>query len=291
VESRAGHERVDDAGEEVARARPTTQIPNQDADVVRSIRITVCELSDDRRQFDDDWRTLVAHARAESSQLVLLPEMPFAPWLAVSSQFDPAAWNAAVAAHESWLARLPEVAPAAVLGSRPVTRAGVRLNEGFAWDATGGLRAVHDKCFLPDEAGYWEAKWYAPGNGRFDLVTIAGARVGLQICTELWSLGHAQAYGRAGAEIIAIPRATGKPTVEKWLVGGRAAAIVSGAYSISSNWSADDRGGDFGGAGWIVDPDGRELARTTRAERVLTVTIDLDLAVAAKATYPRYSIG
>jgi N-carbamoylputrescine amidase len=171
-----------------------------------------------------------------------------------------------------------------------VTRAGHRRNEGFTWSAAEGDRAVHDKRFLPNETGYWEARWYEPGDGRFETFDVAGARAGLLICTELWSLAYAQQYGEGGAEIIATPRATGRATVDKWLVGGRAAAIVSGAFSVSSNWSADDTGGDFGGAGWVIDPDGQLLVRTSAREPFVTVAIDLDHAVAARSTYPRYAL-
>jgi N-carbamoylputrescine amidase len=257
---------------------------------MRPLRVTVCELPDDRAQFDHAWRALVDHVRTSASQFVLLPEMPFAPWLAVSPEFDASAWDAAVAAHDAWMPRFADLAPAAVAGSRPVTRDGVRLNEGFVWDTAHGYRAVHDKRFLPDEDGYWEAQWYSPGTGRFDLAAAAGVQIGMLICTELWSLGHAQQYGRIGADLIVTPRATGKPTIEKWIVGGKAAAIVSGAFSLSSNWTAGETGGDFGGAGWIIDPDGRELARTSPAHPFQTVAIDLDVAVAAKQTYPRYAI-
>jgi N-carbamoylputrescine amidase len=258
--------------------------------MLRPFHVTVCELPDDRVQFQQAWDGLVDHVRASASQLVLLPEMPFAPWLAVSPEFDASAWNDAVAAHDAWLPRLADLAPAAIVASRPVTRGGVRRNEGFVWESARGYRAVHDKRFLPDEEGYWEAKWYSAGDGRFELAAIAGAQVGMLICTELWSLGHAQQYGQEGAELVVTPRATGRLTVEKWLVGGKAAAIVSGAFSLSSNWTADGNGGDFGGAGWIIDPDGRELARTSRTHPFQTTTIDLDTAVAAKRTYPRYAI-
>lgn len=203
-------------------------------------------------------------------------------------------WDAAVAAHDSCLhgpaARIGALSPATAIASRPVTREPSRLNEGFAWSADSGYRALHDKRFLPEEDGYWEATWYAPGDGRFELADVAGARVGLLICTELWSLGHAQRYGEAGAEILATPRATGRPTVDKWIAGGRAAAVVSGAYSLSSNWTAADDGGDFGGAGWIIDPDGQVLAQTSRATPFQTRAIDLEAAVRAKRTYPRYAI-
>ncbi len=257
---------------------------------MRPLRVTVCELPDDRVAFLREWQRLAEHVRVHRAALVVLPEMPFAPWLAASPDFDAHAWDEAVVWHAEWLDRLPELSPAAVVSSRPVTRGRRRFNEGFTWSAEAGDRPVHDKRFLPNEEGYWEARWYQPGDGTFETFTAAGARVGLLICTDLWSFAHAQQYGEAGAEIVAIPRATGRPTVDKWLVGGRAAAVVSGAFSVSSNWSADDNGGDFGGMGWVIDPDGRVLARTSHKEPFATVEIDLDTATAARATYPRYAL-
>jgi N-carbamoylputrescine amidase len=258
--------------------------------MTRPLRVTVCELHDDRAAFARDWTRLAAHVQDHKSELVLLPEMPFSTWLASSPAFVPASWNTAVRAHEEWLPRLTELAPASVISSRPVTRAGRRLNEGFAWSADDGYRAIHDKCFLPDETGYWEAKWYEAGDRAFDVTSIAGARLGLLICTELWALDRARQYGKAGAEILATPRATGRPTVDKWITGGRAAAIVSGAFSLSSNWTANAGGGDFGGAGWIVDPDGHVLAQTSLGMPFQTLSIDLAAAEAARNTYPRYAL-
>lgn len=253
------------------------------------LRSTVCELPDDRGAFERAWSALVDHARQERSELLVLPEMPFAPWLAASPDYDGTLWDDAVRHHEAWLERLVELAPAVVVGSRPVTRAGRRLNEGFISEP-GEYRAVHDKVFLPDEDGYWEARWYAPGEDRFELAEAAGARLGMLICTEQWSMGHAQRYGKAGAQLIVTPRATGRPTVEKWLTGGRAVALVSGAYALSSNWTADAHGGDFGGTGWVVHPDGEVLARTSRAAPFATVALDMSEADRARRTYPRYAL-
>jgi N-carbamoylputrescine amidase len=265
------------------------------------VRVTVCELHDDRRAFAADWTALVDHARSSASDLVLLPEMPFAPWLAASPRFDADAWRAAVEAHDRWIERLAELAPAVVIGSRPVIRNGRRLNEGFMWSRSGGYAPIHDKRHLPDEEGYFEAKWYEPGDGTFTLATLPrhaesqfgscrDVRLGLLICTELWSLGQAQRYGRAGADLVATPRATGRATVDKWIVGGRAAAIVGGTFSISSNWTASPDGGDFGGGAWIVDPDGDVMVRTTGDAPFATRALDLDRARSAKQTYPRYAL-
>jgi len=257
---------------------------------MRPLRVTVCELPDDRVAFMREWQRLVEHTRMSQSDLVVLPEMPFAPWLAASPDVDLHRWDEAVVWHAEWLDRLPELAPASVVSSRPVTRDGHRLNEGFSWSGDDGDRPVHHKRFLPNEDGYWEARWYESGDGGFDVFIVAGARAGMLICTDLWSFAHAQQYGQAGAEVILTPRATGRSTVDKWLVGGRAAAIVSGAFSLSSNWSADDGGGDFGGTAWVVDPDGRVLETTSRRSPFATVEIDLDRAAAARDTYPRYAL-
>jgi N-carbamoylputrescine amidase len=107
--------------------------------------------------FAEDWEALAAHVKAEGSQLVVLPEMPFAPWFALSPHYDASVWQSAVKAHETWLSRLAELAPAAVIATRPVNSGGKRLNEGFVWDQAGGYRAAHHKYYLPDEEGFWEA--------------------------------------------------------------------------------------------------------------------------------------
>ena len=123
-----------------------------------------------------------------------------------------------------------------------------------------------------------------------EVISVAGARIGMLICTEQWSLGHAQRYGKAGAQLIVTPRVTGIPTADKWLTGGRAAAVVAGAFSLSSNRTTDEKGGDFGGCGWVIDPDGEPLVTTSREDPFATVEIKLTLADQAKNTYPRYAI-
>lgn len=262
------------------------------------MKVTVCELHDDPAALAQDWEALCAHVQAEASDLVLLPEMPFTPWLPAVPRPDPQAWAEAVAAHDHWLARLDELAPAWVIGTRPVLENGRRRNEGFARQPGGPLHAVHTKYYLPDDDGFWEASWYERGEKSFTPVFMewsgerSGSLVGfgLLICTELWFLEHARAYGQAGVHLIANPRATHRDTVEKWLVGGRAAAVVSGAYSLSSNHAPNRTGPEpvFGGQGWVIDPDGEVLGLTSPDRPFLTVEIDLQRAEAAKTTYPRY---
>lgn len=249
------------------------------------MKVTVCELPDNREDFGKAWNKLVSHVQEKGSDLVLLNEMPFSTWIFEKPGFDEAAWQEAVDDHQLWIERLVEFGLATVIASCPVTKGSTRTNQGFLWNTQHGYRAAHDKYYLPDEDGTWEASWYQRSDGHFDLVTTGTAKVGWLICSELWAMARAQGYGKAGAHLLVVPRATGQATGEKWLVGGRAAAIVSGAYSLSSNRISDTA---FGGQGWVISPDGEVLALTSAQEPFVTVEIDLLQAERSKTTYPRY---
>jgi N-carbamoylputrescine amidase len=255
--------------------------------------VTVSQLPNAAKPFDTAWSALAAHVAEEGSDLVVLPEMPFAPWLAARREVDPSAWARAVEAHEHWCGRLHELGAAAAVGSRPVS-APDRHNRAFAWRRGGGLEDLHDKAFLPDEEGFWEATWYRRGAPNFRTTKFAApeggqADLGVLLCTEMWFLEHARAYGRAGAHIVAVPRATPASTLDKWIAGGRTTAVVSGAFCVSSvPYNAPGQGADLGGGAWIIDPEGELLALTSAAHPFVTWDLDLELAAAAKRGYPRY---
>lgn len=253
------------------------------------MRVTVCQMRDDRAGFASDWRGLREHVAAERADLVVLPELPFSTWFAIEQTYDASVWRRAMEEHAGHEAGLADLAPAAVISTRPVERAGRRYNEAFAALAGGAQQALHDKRYLPDEPGFFEASWYERGDGVFAIHRIAGANIGVQICSELWVLDESRRYGGQDVDLIVTPRATPLSSRDKWLIAGRAAAILAGAYSASSNHAGLSAGGfEFAGAGWIIDPDGDILAITSESEPFVTREIDLGKAAAAKTTYPRY---
>jgi N-carbamoylputrescine amidase len=252
------------------------------------MRVTVCQLGDPAAALLADWKALVAHVHHEKPQLVLLPELPFHPWIAWRPAFEPAVWTAAVAAHEAWKARLVELAPAAVVTTLPVDTDGQRLNEAVLVDRHSGPRAIHAKRHLPDEKGAHEARWFDRGPGRFDLASCGDVRFGVLICSELWFFERARAYGRGGAQLLLVPRASMEASLERWRLAGRVAAISAGAYCLSSNRvGASPDGSPFGGQGWVFGPDGDVLGVTSAATPFVTVDVDLAVAEHAKTTYPR----
>lgn len=254
------------------------------------MRITVCELDGNLDQLEGEWAQLVAHVQRSGSELVLLPEMPFGPWLAARQQVDLEAWKQSEAIHMEWIRRFAELGGASVVTTRPVTLDGDRYNQGVGWEPEPGIISGHRKTYLPDEPGFWEGTWYRRGPTRFDPLVMSRASIGILICTELWFLEQARNYGKAGVEILAVPRATESATVDKWIAAGRVAAVCAGAYCLSSNWRGAAGDMRMGGGGWVCDPDGVLVARTSTAMSHVTVDIDLARSRDAKHSYPRYVI-
>jgi N-carbamoylputrescine amidase len=251
------------------------------------MRVTITQFSDTVPE--PEWAALTEHVAAESPELVVLGEMPFARWLPATNQVDPDEWHKAAMRHDAWIARLVDLPDVAVAGSRPVMRNGYPHNEAFLWSHDAGYRPTHVKHYLPDEPGFWEASWYRRSPAKsFRAAPFGDISCGFMICTDMWFTEHARAYAAQGAELLLIPRATELSTGAKWLAGGRVAAVMAGAFCLSSNRQGAAEGLRFGGAGWIIDPEGNVLATTTDQEPFVTLEIDLAEARAAKKSYPRY---
>ena len=235
----------------------------------------------DPQRPEEQWAETAAHG----ADLVVLPELPFSRWLADSREPSATAWQDSIEHHEEWLARLPELNATVVVGSRPIVADGRRFNESFVW-AGELLPPAHRKTYLPDEPGYWEASWYERGPVEFLPVDTPVGRLGVQLCTELWFFGHARELGEAGCELLVLPRATPATSSDKWIAGGRAAAVVSGSFVVSAN-----HGPPMGGAGYVIDPEEGDVLAVTTAERpVALVEVDLERARQARTTYPRYVV-
>lgn len=254
--------------------------------VAVTLRITITQMPDDQEEFGRQWMRLVRHVKRNESDLVLLPEMPFYAWFCAGPKFEKETWNDAVGGHREWIQRLPELGAPVVLTSRPVDRGGRRLNEGILWKEKSGTKGVHFKNYLPDEPGYYEARWYQRGGMPFMPFEVSQWKAGFLICSDLWSMPDARSYGKRGVELLVAPRCTGL-NIDKWLSGGKTAAVVAGAYCASSNRTGRHGVATFGGHGWVVGPDAEVLALTSDNNPFVTVAIDRGRADRAKSTYPR----
>jgi N-carbamoylputrescine amidase len=231
---------------------------------------------------DAAWSDLVARVERVRPDLLVLNEMPWGPWLAATLPVDDEAFDAACALSETAIGSLPA---SIVLGSRPARRDGHRVNEAFIWNR--GYRAVHTKQYFPEEPGFHEASWFERGSAGYQAHEVEGLRVGFLLCTEVMFNEKARHLGRAGVQILAVPRGTEAGTIWRWQVAMQMAAIASGAWVLSSNRCDPP----FGGAGFIVSPSGRVLAETSPEVPLQVMAIDPKEADRQQKNYPCYVPG
>lgn len=234
------------------------------------------------------WDAVRREVDAARPDILVTNEMPFGPWLAGGPAFDASAAQRSVELHDRGRSALAALGVPAVISSRPVWQDDRLANEAFVLDAAGD-RPLHRKQFFPEEDGWYEATWFRADGGGFAVHEVVGLHLGVLLCTELMFNEQARRYGRAGADLIVVPRATGAAH-RSWFTAGAMAAIVSGSYVVSSNRAGApaDGGPAFGGRGFAFAPDGKPLAETSAEAPFVTIALDLEASRRQKAEYPCY---
>lgn len=251
------------------------------------MRIAFVEWPEGLATGDARWRELKDSVVAARADILVTNEMPFGPWIAESSVFSEEEAHASVRAHEKGLEGLIDLNLPAVISSRPVWSGKRLANEAFVVQS-GNVYPLHRKQYFPNEPGWYESEWYAGDASGFVLAEILGIKIGVLLCTEAMFNEHARAYGKQGASLIVIPRASGV-NIESWKTAGAMASLVSGAFVVSSNRVGIARGGTrFGGGGFVYAPEGRLLAVTTPDNPSQTFDLDPRISAAARLEYPCY---
>jgi len=252
--------------------------------------MTICALvewPEGLEPIGDRWDALRRQVEAARPDILVTNEMPFGPWLANADRFDAAAARRSVVLHESGLEALSTLGVPAVISSRPVWAGDLLANEAFVLEG-GLIRPLHRKQFFPEEAGWFEATWFKGDAAGFNVHDIVGVKVGILLCTELMFNEHARRYGRARAELIAVPRTTAQAH-RNWETAGAMAAIVSGSYVVSSNRTGSSGdGATFGGRGFAFAPDGALIAETSAETHLVVIDLDREVSRRQKGEYPCY---
>jgi NAD+ synthase (glutamine-hydrolysing) len=139
--------------------------------------------------------------------------------------------------------------------------------------ADGAVRAIYRKNRLPNYAVFDEQRYFVPGEepATYD---IAGEKIGLTICEDVWAPGPpASAEAAAGASLIANPSGSpyhrGKGRERETMFAERARAY--GAHFAFCNLVGGQDELVFDGHSLVVAPDGTVIARAAQFEEELLV--------------------
>jgi N-carbamoylputrescine amidase len=233
----------------------------------------------------------VRAAAGAGARLVCLPELTLSPYFAVSdsgpvdgaSSPEPlvagpthrfassCAGETGVFVHASLYEAVDDGSP---LG----------FNTAICVAPDGSIVAQTRKMHIPITEGYFEDRWFRPGDSGFPVVDVAGLQAGFPTCWDQWFPELARAYSLAGAEVLVYPTAIGSEpdhpgfdTEPLWEQVIRANGIANGTFMVAVNRTGTEGPLTFYGSSFVSDPYGRVLAQAPRDEpAVLVADLDLD---------------
>lgn len=249
------------------------------------MRVGLVEWPDGLQADDGDWAAIAKAVRATSLDVLITNELPFGEWIAAQPAFDRHVAQRSVDVHLVGLAALAALPVSTVVTSRPVW-AGKRLANEAVVLRGGDVQPWRRKRYFPAEPGWFETEWYVAGRDGFATAEVEGTSTGILLCTEAMFNERARHYGRAGAGLIVIPRATGSGAM--WRAAGQMAAIVSGSYVVSSNRRDGKTKAGFGGDGFAYAPDGTLLTATSAESWLAVIETDFREVDRQKQSYPCY---
>ncbi len=257
--------------------------------MVTTLRIAFVEWPEGLSADSPKWSQLKDSITAAGPDILVTNELPFGPWIAENAVFSEDEAHLSIRAHEQGLEALMDLDLPAVISSRPVWNGRRLANQAFVLE-DAAVRPLHRKQYFPNEPGWYESEWYAGDDSGFRVAEVLGIRVGVLLCTDAMFNEHARSYGRQGASLIVLPRASGM-NLESWKIAGAMAALVSGTYVVSSNRVGKGKGGtQFGGGGYAYAPGGRLLTLTGPTHPVQILELDPTLATSAQREYPCYVV-
>lgn len=164
---------------------------------------------------------------------------------------------------------------------------GLYHNTAVVFGPDGKILGTYRKMHIPDDPGFSEKFYFAPGDTGFQPIDTPVGRLGVLVCWDQWYPEAARLMALRGAEILIYPTAIGLARTEKrelhrvqcgaWQTMQRSHAIANGVYVLSINRIGREDNLDFWGTSFVSDPFGRVLAQASADKpEIVRATLDLN---------------
>jgi len=165
---------------------------------------------------------------------------------------------------------------------------GLYHNTAAVIDADGKLLGIYRKSHIPDDPGYFEKFYFAPGDTGYKVFDTQFGRIGVLICWDQWYPEAARITSLMGADMLVFPTAIGwanhqteEVNIDQynaWQTIQRAHAVANGIHVISVNRVGDEGHMKFWGGSFVSNSFGKLLYQAPHTEEVVHVQeIDLSL--------------
>jgi len=236
----------------------------------------------------------VREAAARGARLVLLPELHTS--LYFCQHEDPALFDWAEPipgpSSEFFAALARELGLVLVISLFERRAPGLYHNTAVVLERDGQLAGKYRKMHIPDDPGYYEKFYFAPGDLGFAPIATSVGKLGVLVCWDQWYPEAARLMALAGAELLLYPTAIGwnpeddeaerRRQRDAWITVQRAHAIANGLPVVVANRvgfepdpSGRTPGAQFWGGSFAAGPQGEILAQAGAEPQVLVTDLDL----------------
>ena len=173
---------------------------------------------------------------------------------------------------------------------------GVYFNTMVVIENDGSILGIYRKMHIPDDPGFYEKYYFAPGDLGFRVFDTSAGKIGTLICWDQWFPEAARLAALDGAEILVYPTAIGtlpeesdvdkKDFMDAWLTIQRSHAIANGCFVAGINRVGVESGTKFWGNSFVAGPFGQILAQAGESEEILNVDLDLKSIEKQRQTWP-----
>ena len=181
---------------------------------------------------------------------------------------------------------------------------GLYHNTAIVFEKDGSIAGQYRKMHIPDDPGFYEKFYFAPGDMGFEPIDTSVGRLGVLVCWDQWYPEAARLMALRGAELLIYPTAIGwNPDDDEdekqrqrnaWITVQRGHAVANGLPVVSVNRvgyeedpTGDTSGIDFWGSSFVAGPQGEflcECGEATAEERL--VDIDLERSENVRRWWP-----
>ena len=165
---------------------------------------------------------------------------------------------------------------------------GLYHNTAAIIDADGAYLGKYRKTHIPDDPGFYEKFYFAPGDTGYRVFETRYARIGVLVCWDQWYPEAARITALMGADILFYPTAIGWDTAEAsdevnreqyeaWQTIQRSHAIANGVHVVAVNRTGTEAGTRFWGGSFVANPFGTVLYQAPHhTPETCVVDINLD---------------
>jgi N-carbamoylputrescine amidase len=175
--------------------------------------------------------------------------------------------------------------------------AGIYHNTAVVIGADGSILGKYRKMHIPDDPGFYEKFYFAPGDLGFLSFDTAVAKIGVLICWDQWFPEAARLTALSGAEILFYPTAIGWLPTEPpaaaraqksaWELVQRGHAVTNGVYVAVPNRVGREGKLKFWGGSFVASPSGEVIAQAGgEREEILIARCDLEKIAEARQNWP-----